>query len=175
MTFPETRSRRRWRESWAAAASLLVVAGACACSTQATESPTPSAQPSASAVATASPAPTPSSNEVAVARQVLPPATDPPNVDLCSKPVVNTGDGNVLPLQCSTGALNVQAWTYYSTISASILSLGLNPSPAQPPSAMCDDIAHNGASRSQEAAAYRLAKAYYGWTFDLDPTKLNCS
>jgi hypothetical protein len=174
MTFLETRSRRRWRESWAAVASLLVVVGACACSAQTSASQTPSPQPSTSAVATPSTAPTPSTSEVAVARQVLPPATDPPNVDLCSKPVVNTGDGNVLPLQCSTGALNIQAWTYYSTIGASILSLGLNPSPAQPQSAMCDDIAHNGASRSQEAAAYRLAKAYYGWTFDFDPTKVSC-
>ena len=107
-------------------------------------------------------------------RQVLPPATDPPNVDLCSRPVVSTSDGNVLPLQCSNGALNVQAWTYYSTISASILGLGLNPNPAQAPSAMCDDIQHNHAKRSQETSAYRLARLYYGWTFNLDPNTVTC-
>ena len=107
-------------------------------------------------------------------RQVLPPATDPPNVDLCSKPVVSAADGNVTPLQCGSGALNVQAWTYYSTISASILGLGANPSAAQPQAAMCDDLAHNGASRAQEPNGYRLAKLYYGWTFDIDPTRVTC-
>ncbi len=118
--------------------------------------------------------PSAATDEVPVPRQVLPPATDPPNVDLCSKPVVTTSDGNVRPLQCSNGALNVQAWTYYSTISASILGLGLNPSPAQAPSAMCDDIHHNGASRAQEPNGYRLARLYYGWTFTLDPTTVTC-
>ena len=173
MTFLGTRSRPRWSESWVAVASSAVVLLVCACSSgtaEAPRSPSISAIPPATATAVA----TPSSGEVSVARQVLPPATDPPVVDLCSKPVVNTADGNVVPLQCSTGALNVQAWTYYSTISASILGLGLNPSPAQPQSAMCDDIQHNGASRAQEPSGYRLAKAYYGWTFDVDPNKLTC-
>lgn len=121
-----------------------------------------------------SPSASPSSDEVPVPSQVLPPASDPPAAQLCSKPIVKTADGNATPLTCSTGALNVQAWTYYSTISASILSLGANPSPAQPQSAMCDDIAHNGASRAQEANGYRLASLYYGWTFNLDPTKISC-
>jgi len=110
-----------------------------------------------------------------VPAQVLPPATDPPAAQLCAKAIVQTADGNATPLTCSNGALNVQAWTYYSTISASILGLGANPSPAQAPAAMCDDIAHNGASRAQESTAYRLAHLYYGWTFDVDPTKVTCS
>jgi hypothetical protein len=93
---------------------------------------------------------------------------------LCSKPVVAAADGNPSPLLCSNGAVNVNAWAYYSTISQSILGLGLNPAPGQPQSAMCDDIAHNGARPAQEVNAYRLAAAYYGWHFTFDPTKLTC-
>jgi hypothetical protein len=109
-----------------------------------------------------------------VASQVLPPATDLPVGKLCSKPIATTSDGNATPLFCSTGALNVLAWAYYGAVSASILSLGLNPNNGQPQAAMCDDIAHNGAKAAQEANAYRLAAAYYGWAFTFDPTKVTC-
>jgi hypothetical protein len=111
---------------------------------------------------------------VPVPRQILPPATDAPVVNLCSKPVAATSDGNVIPLQCSSGALNVRAWTFYSSISASVLSLGLNPTQGQVQSAMCDDIAHNHATRPEEASGYRLAAAYYGWSFNFDPTQVTC-
>jgi hypothetical protein len=109
-----------------------------------------------------------------VAPQVLPPATDMPAGMLCSTPITTASDGNAAPLLCSSGAVNVQAWAYYADISQSVLGLGANPAPEQPISAMCDDIAHNGASRAQEASGYRLAAAYYGWTFDIDPTRINC-
>jgi hypothetical protein len=111
---------------------------------------------------------------VPVARQALPPATDLPVVNLCRKPVLATSDGNVIPLQCGSGALNVQAWSFYATISASVLGLGLNPTQGQVQSAMCDDIAHNHATPPEEASGYRLARSYYGWTFDFDPTKVTC-
>jgi hypothetical protein len=39
---------------------------------------------------------------------------------------------------------------------------------------MCDDMAHNGAKPSQEVNAYKLAAAYYGWSFTFDPTKVTC-
>ena len=39
---------------------------------------------------------------------------------------------------------------------------------------MCDDIAHNGANRSEEVSGYKLAAAYYGWTFAFDPEKVAC-
>jgi hypothetical protein len=109
-----------------------------------------------------------------VPQQVLPPATDPPVAMLCSKAVVAAADGNASPLFCTSGALNVNAWAFYSDISQSILSLGLNPNEGQPQSAMCDDIAHNGATKAKEVTAYRLAKAYYGWSFTFDPTKVTC-
>jgi hypothetical protein len=93
---------------------------------------------------------------------------------LCSKPITSAPNGNATPLVCSNGAVNVLAWKFYADISASILGLGLNPAPAQPQSAMCDDIAHNGANRSEEVNGYKLAAAYYGWTFSFDPTKVAC-
>ena len=150
---------------------LALVAVACS-----SETPSATASPSPTPTTQASPSATPvaSSDETPVAQQVLPPATDPPAANLCTKPVTTTSDGNVTPLFCKSGAVNVQAWTFYSSISASILGLGLNPSNGQPQSAMCDDIAHNGATRTQEANGYRLAAAYYGWAFTFDPTKVTC-
>jgi hypothetical protein len=109
-----------------------------------------------------------------VPQQVLPPATDLPVAQLCSKPVVASADGNASPLFCLSGAVNVQAWQFYSDISQSVLSLGLNPNEGQPQSAMCDDIQHNGATRATEPNGYRLAKAYYGWTFSFNPATVSC-
>ncbi len=105
---------------------------------------------------------------------MLAPATDPPVAKLCSTPITTTSDGNATPLFCHDGAVNVLAWAYYGAVGVSIMSLGLNPSSGQPQAAMCDDMAHNGAKPSQEANAYRLAAAYYGWSFTFDPTKVAC-
>jgi hypothetical protein len=152
----------------------VVLAGACSTAPTATGASSPSASVSASAGAEASPSPSAAGDEVSVPQQVLPPATDGPVANLCSKPITTTADGNAEPLFCSDGAVNVMAWTFYSDISASILGLGLNPAPHQPQSAMCDDLAHNNATRAEEANGYRLAAAYYGWKFNIDPAKITC-
>ena len=106
--------------------------------------------------------------------QVLPPAPDLPVANLCSAQITVTADGNAKPLLCSSGAVNVQAWKFYATISASILGLGLNPTQGQAESAVCDDINHNHATRVEEASGYKLAATYYGWSFSVDPIKLAC-
>ena len=93
---------------------------------------------------------------------------------LCSKPITTTSDQNATPLFCHDGAVNVLAWAFYGSVGVSIMSLGLNPNNGQPQGAMCDDMTHNGAKPSQEANAYRLAAAYYGWSFTFDPTKVTC-
>ncbi len=178
MTSPETRLQRRLNGSLVAGASLRIlvlavglVAGACSSSDlPAASTPTPTA----TAQASPSPSPSPSGDEVPVDKQVLPPATDPPVAQLCRTAITTTADQNATPLFCHDGAVNVLAWSFYGAVSDSILSLGLNPNNGQPQSAMCDDIAHNGAKRSQEVSAYRLAAAYYGWTFTFDPTKVTC-
>ena len=107
--------------------------------------------------------------------QVLSPASDLPVGNLCSSQITVTADGNATPLLCHSGALNVQAWRFYSGVSASVMGLGLNPTQGQVQSAICDDFAHNHATRPEEANGYKLATAYYGWTFNLDPTKTTCS
>jgi hypothetical protein len=109
-----------------------------------------------------------------VAQQVLAPATDPPVGNLCTTPITATADGNATPLLCHSGAVNVQAWRFYANVSASILGLGLNPTPGQVQGAICDDLAHNHATRPQEASGYRLASAYYGWSFSTDPLQVTC-
>ncbi len=153
--------------------AVAAVLAACACSSS--DLPVAvSPSPTATVQESPSPSSTSTGDETPVAQRVLPPATDPPVAQLCSKPIATTSDGNAIPLLCSSGAVNVLAWAYYGAVSASILSLGLNPSSGQPQAAMCDDMAHNGAKRTQEVSAYRLAAAYYGWTFTLDPSRVTC-
>jgi len=153
--------------------SLLLALG-CACGSSqptAQASPSPSASSSAAATADASPS---ASDEVPVDSQVLAPATDRPDGSLCSAPLQTTADGNATPLLCRTGAVNVRAWKFYATISASVLGLGLNPTQGQVESAICDDLNHNHATRPEEASGYKLAAAYYGWSFTIDVSKVSC-
>jgi len=147
------------------------LAAACSGSEKAS-APTPTPTPTAQS--TPSPSPSPSSDETPVSRQALPPASDQPVANLCSKSIVTTADGNATPLLCRSGALNVLAWAYYANISASVLGLGLNPTEGQVQSAICDDLNHNHATRPEEVSGYRLATIYYGWAFNIDPTKLVC-
>ena len=159
----------------AARASVLAIAALllAACSSEPPGVlPTPSSSPSP--IPSPSPSASPTSNEVPVESHVLPPATDPPVARLCSTPITTTSDGNAGPLFCHDGSVNVLAWAYYGGVGVSIMSLGLNPANGQPQAAMCDDMKHNGAKASQEAIAYRLAAAYYGWSFTFDPTKVTC-
>ena len=178
MTFPEMRSRQRSRGSWAAAGSgrlfvvLALVAGGCSSTPTASATPTPSSSP---VVASSSPAPSSVNGETPVPQQVLAPAPDLPVANLCSAQLTTTADGNATPLLCSTGAVNVQAWRFYASVSASVLGIGLNPTQGQVENAMCDDIAHNHASRPEEANGYKLAATYYGWSFNLDPATVTCS
>lgn len=105
---------------------------------------------------------------------MLAPATDPPVANLCSAAVAVGADGSATPLLCKSGAVNVQAWRFYATVSASVLGLGLNPTEGQVESAICDDLNHNKATRPEEGAGYTLASTYYGWSFAVDVAKVSC-
>ncbi len=155
------RSPRRSRGSLAAAGSrrfllvLALIAGACSSSPSASGSPTPSA------TAVASPSPTVSSvnGETPVPQRVLPPAPDLPVANLCSAPIATTADGNATPLLCASGAVNVQAWQFYASVSASILGLGLNPTRPQPdagPGRERDVRRHRPQPRHQAGGGERL-------------------
>ena len=97
-----------------------------------------------------------------------------PVANLCQKDITFTADGNVTPLLCKSGAVNVQAWFFYKTVSASILGLGLVPTEGQVESAICDDLNHNHATRVEEASGYTLASTYYGWSYTVDVSKVSC-
>ena len=106
---------------------------------------------------------------------MLAPATDLPVASLCQTDIAFTADGNATPLLCKSGALNVQAWFFYKSVSASVLGIGLNPTEGQVESAICDDLNHNKATRSEEASGYKLASTYYGWSFAIDVSRVSCS
>lgn len=158
---------------WVPLAIAIALACACASSPTAQATPTPSSTPTATAEPT--PSPPPGDEGTPVARQVLPPASDLPNGALCTAPIHATADGNADPLLCTGGAVNVQAWKFYASISASILGLGLNPTEGQAQSAICDDFNHNHATKPEETSGFQLAKAYYGWSFTIDPATVSCT
>ena len=95
--------------------------------------------------------------------------------NLCTTQIATTANGNATPLFCTDGSINVQAWNFYSGVSASILGLGLKPTAGQVQSALCDDLVHNHATRLEEVSGYQMASAYYGWKFNMDPTTVACS
>jgi len=171
------RSRRLWSGSSAAVGRAALVLGltflsACSSNETASSSPSPSPTPSATASATAEPGSP--GQETPVPTQVLAPAPDLPVANLCSAQVTVTADGNATPLLCKSGAVNVQAWKFYASVSASVMGIGLNPTEGQVESAICDDFKHQHATQPEETSGYRLAMTYYGWTFNLDPAKVVC-
>lgn len=173
MTSPVTRSPLRWSASWAAAASALplLVAGACGTPDTAAASPSPPTVASPTAVEVS---PTPSDAGTPVPKQVLAPASDLPVSNLCTAPVTFVPDGNVRPVLCTSGAVNVKAWQFYADISASVLGLGLNPTQGQVESAICDDFKHNHATVPEESSGYLLATTYYGWSFNINVASVSC-
>jgi hypothetical protein len=152
---------------------LLALVLLSACASQPAAQASPSASPSVSPQPSVSPSSP--NGETPIARQALPPATDLPSADLCSAQIQTTADGRATPLVCSSGAVNVLAWKFYSSISASILGLGLNPTQGQAESAVCDDLIHNHATRPEEVDGFKLASAYYGWSFVVDPLHDPCT
>jgi len=146
------------------ASQPVAVTPAPSVATTATSTPGPSASPSSTATPSGVPVGTP------VSPRVLAPAPDLPVGPLCSTPIQTTADGNASPLFCRRGEVNVQAWSFYATVSASILGLGLNPTEGQAEAAICDDFNHNHATKPEETNGYALAAAYYGWSFGKDPT-----
>ncbi len=154
------------------AAVAVFVLGGCASSESASSSNTPTPTPSAAATPSASATP---GGETPVATQRLAPAPDLPIGALCSTQITVTADGNATPLLCRSGAVNVPAWRFYAEVSASVLGLGLNPTQGQVQGAICDDFKHNHATKTAETSGYKLATAYYGWTFNVDPAQVSCT
>ena len=123
------------------------------------ESPTP--------LPTFSPPPSPIGTPVA--RRVLPPAPVMPLITLCTTPIDRYQDGNVGPLFCRDGSINVDAWTNLAEVDNNILRLGRNPTVDQVKAAINADFSHPDHSTNViEYSGYQLATAYYGWDLSLD-------
>lgn len=97
----------------------------------------------------------------------------------CARPVTLTSDGNVFPLLCAHGRVNVGAWLFYSRLRPSMMSLARNASLSGIISALCDfhrDVpaGFNTSSETlpEQEDIFLLAEAYNGWRV---PKDLDCA
>jgi hypothetical protein len=100
--------------------------------------------------------------------EALPPAPGPPVVGLCTQALTHA-NGSVSPLFCANGDINRLAWAYFANAQVRVLGLGIFASDTEVAAAVGQDV-KGRATDSAECDAYRLAVAYYGWSFGLDPT-----
>jgi hypothetical protein len=91
-----------------------------------------------------------------------------PAVSLCSASLQLYQDGNAGPLFCRSGAIIVDAWTYFAPADPHVLSVGRGATLTAVESAICADGAINHATNPMEESGYQLAAAYYGWNFAFD-------
>lgn len=123
--------------------------------------PAPPPSPSPSPIGHPSPSPSPVGSPLP--RQVLPPATVLPLIDLCSSPVQVFQDGNAGPLFCSSGALNVLAWRFFAQLNPLVMSLGPSATLADVKGALCAGAGGGNITLPEEDSAYSLAAAYNDW------------
>jgi hypothetical protein len=74
-------------------------------------------------------------------------------------------DGNVQPIFCNDGGVNMKAWHYFAGVRPVLLGLGPNASHVDVRQAAWS---HPGPIRIT-ASAEQLATRYYGWNFATDP------
>lgn len=106
-------------------------------------------------------------------RAVLAPATVPPVKNECLRALLRDADGNVQPLLCPNGGVNVNAWKQYARgwvghpplIWSKTMRLGRHPSAKDVFDAMCVDLARVYGTMPLTESAETLAAAYYGWHF----------
>ncbi len=137
----------------------------------ATTPPTTAAQaPVTTPVATVPPTrPAPPATAVTT-RQVLPPATVPPRVDECIQQLTFGADGNVWPVSCVNGDLNVLAWQEIAKGNPLIMTLGPYATPDQVEEALCSDLRNSTIPIA--TSAYQISALYYGWSFGVDPSQI---
>lgn len=113
-------------------------------------------------IQTAPPAPT-----AVNASAILPPATTPSAVGICTEQMQFGADGNASPILCANGAVNSVAWRYFQSMSPNVFALGEYATQSQVASA----VSKMELPIPDAESAYCLAKAYYGWQFgiSLDP------
>jgi len=106
-------------------------------------------------------------------RTILAPATAPPVSDECTLQLTYDADGNVTPLLCPSGGVNVLAWQHYAGGSigsesprpTTVMELGPYASPPQVYQAMCSDYVNIFGTNPLTISAEELSASYYGWKF----------
>jgi hypothetical protein len=64
------------------------------------------------------------------------------------------------------------AWTYYAPLAPRVMSAGATATVPLVQAALCGDVNASHAAVLAELSAYDLAAAYYGWSFNTDPTDI---
>ncbi len=103
--------------------------------------------------------------------QILKPAQVPPKHGECSLSLTHTGDGNVLPLLCRNGGVNVLAWRFYARGGSYLFSLGGHATYKRVERYFCSLLIPNrsGLTYPEVGSMYTLASSYYRWTFNSPP------
>lgn len=109
---------------------------------------------------------------------ILKPASVPSKLAECSATLSYDSNGNPSPIQCSNGALNIQAWNALAALEPTVMKLGYSPTQKQVQNGICLD--GNAANQDSTAAisapletsVYQLSSLYYGWHFSINPTQL---
>ena len=141
------------------------VAGTWACQILLPAQPSPSPSPSPIFYPTLPPPPV----GTPVKRQVLPPATVLPVVELCSAPVQVYQNGNAGPLYCFGGEINVLTWKFFvDHLNPKVMALGPNVNLKEIRAALCADLAQH-ITLPEEDTAFFLGAAYYGWQTPIGP------
>jgi hypothetical protein len=108
-----------------------------------------------------------------ISRAILLPAKVSPVSDECHLPVTRAEDGNVDPLLCAGGGVNIVAWARYAhghvgslpTTASKTMALGRDANATSVVAAMCSDYAAVYGTNPLTISGEKLAAAYYGWTF----------
>jgi hypothetical protein len=101
---------------------------------------------------------------------VLAPAQNLPRIGECSAKLTHNADGNVEPLLCTDGHVNVLAWDYYARIGdAPILRLGPGASEREIETTLCTV---QDATVQQRLNEFTLVSAYNGWAFGSRPAQV---
>jgi hypothetical protein len=95
-------------------------------------------------------------------RGTLQPEPQPPVVDLCTTAVhVAIFNGDVWPVTCDNGRVNVAAWSILKNMHSGLMRLGRQATLAQTEAAFCISLKHM--TSNQANSVYRISAAYNGW------------
>ena len=141
--------------------------------TSTTSGPSTSTTSTSSSTTTSTSTPTSTTAPAQSLQAILAPATTAPVGNECTLQLIYDADGNVSPLLCPGGGVNVLAWQHYAEGAVGngperpsmVMELGPYASPPQVYQAMCSDYADIYGTNPLTISAEELAAAYYGWTF----------